>query len=208
MYLPHGCTIIGFGHSWNIHWYEMQQFTIRTKCEGFQNVWSLLSAMHENWEHGHVGYFQVNHNTRIFRFALPSDQHILGLPVGQHVMISSRIDKKLVIRAYTPKGDGPGYFDLLIKVLGRVPSQAYGGALRMYVWLIAVHYVCIVDRRAPYSNPHEPMYNEYERWKQHAFTTSSRVYKSSLCVWAFYAWLSLIIASLLAWHSERFETYI
>jgi len=79
--------------------------------------------------------FEVNHNTRIFRFALPSDQHILGLPVGQHVMISSRIDKKLVIRAYTPKGDGPGYFDLLIKVYFKNVNRRHpeGGVFTQYL---------------------------------------------------------------------------
>jgi len=58
----------------------------------------------------------VNHNTRVFRFALQSAQHIFGLPTGKHILISAQINGKLVMRAYTPKGDGPGYFDLLIKV--------------------------------------------------------------------------------------------
>ena len=32
----------------------------------------------------------VSANTRRFRFELPTKEHILGLPVGQHVMVSSR----------------------------------------------------------------------------------------------------------------------
>lgn len=32
----------------------------------------------------------VTHDTRIFRFGLPSDKHVLGLPVGQHVYLSAK----------------------------------------------------------------------------------------------------------------------
>ncbi|VDM61597.1 unnamed protein product [Angiostrongylus costaricensis] len=44
----------------------------------------------------------VSHDTRKFRFRLPSDSHILGLPVGKHVYLSAKIDGKLVVRPYTP----------------------------------------------------------------------------------------------------------
>lgn len=37
----------------------------------------------------------VSHDTRIFRFALPSDQHVLGLPVGQHVYMSAKVNFNL-----------------------------------------------------------------------------------------------------------------
>lgn len=30
---------------------------------------------------------ELTHNTRRFRFALPSPQHVLGLPVGQHISL-------------------------------------------------------------------------------------------------------------------------
>lgn len=33
----------------------------------------------------------VTHDTRIYKFGLPSDQHILGLPIGQHVYLSARV---------------------------------------------------------------------------------------------------------------------
>ena len=44
----------------------------------------------------------ISHDTRRFRFALPSSEHVLGLPVGQHVYLSARINEQLVIRPYTP----------------------------------------------------------------------------------------------------------
>merc|ERR1712216_1065238 len=32
----------------------------------------------------------VSADTRVFRFALPSEKHVLGLPVGQHVTMSTK----------------------------------------------------------------------------------------------------------------------
>ncbi|KAK9428187.1 hypothetical protein V1505DRAFT_377783 [Lipomyces doorenjongii] len=59
----------------------------------------------------------VSHNTALYRFALPSSNDILGLPIGQHVSIAATIDGKEIVRSYTPTSsdDDRGYFDLLIK---------------------------------------------------------------------------------------------
>ncbi|XP_026326367.1 NADH-cytochrome b5 reductase 2-like isoform X2 [Hyposmocoma kahamanoa] len=61
---------------------------------------------------------EISHDTRRFRFGLPSDKHVLGLPVGQHIHLSAKIDDDLVIRSYTPvsSDDDNGYVDLVIKV--------------------------------------------------------------------------------------------
>ena len=58
----------------------------------------------------------VSHDTRLFRFALPTKEHVLGLPVGQHMFMSCVIDGKKVMRAYTPLDSGVGYVDFVIKV--------------------------------------------------------------------------------------------
>ena len=60
----------------------------------------------------------VSHDTRLFRFQLPSSKHVLGLPVGQHIYLTSHINGELVKRPYTPttSDDNQGYFDLVIKV--------------------------------------------------------------------------------------------
>jgi len=60
----------------------------------------------------------ISHDTRKYRFALPSPEHILGLPVGQHVYLTARIDGQLVIRPYTPvsSDDDKGFMDLVVKV--------------------------------------------------------------------------------------------
>jgi len=60
---------------------------------------------------------QVSPNTAIYRFSLPRQQDILGLPIGQHVSVSAEIDGKTITRSYTPvsSDDDHGHFDLLIK---------------------------------------------------------------------------------------------
>lgn len=61
----------------------------------------------------------LSHDTRRFRFALPSEKHVLGLPVGQHISLKFKTPEgKLVSRPYTPvtSDDTLGYVDLVIKV--------------------------------------------------------------------------------------------
>lgn len=60
----------------------------------------------------------ISHDTRRFRFALQTPNHVLGLPVGKHMYLSARINDSMVIRPYTPvtSDDEIGYFDLVIKV--------------------------------------------------------------------------------------------
>lgn len=60
----------------------------------------------------------ISHDTRKYRFELPSPNHVLGLPVGQHVHLTAKIGDEVVIRSYTPvtSDDDHGYVDLVIKV--------------------------------------------------------------------------------------------
>lgn len=79
----------------------------------------------------------ISHDTRRFRFALPSAQHILGLPVGQHIYLTARINGELVIRPYTPvtSDDDHGYMDLVIKVYFKDvhPKFPEGGKMSQYL---------------------------------------------------------------------------
>uniref|UniRef100_A0A8D0GCE8 NADH-cytochrome b5 reductase n=1 Tax=Sphenodon punctatus TaxID=8508 RepID=A0A8D0GCE8_SPHPU len=61
---------------------------------------------------------EISHDTKRFRFKLPSPEHILGLPIGQHVYLSAKVNGNLAIRAYTPvsSNDVKGCVDLVIKV--------------------------------------------------------------------------------------------
>ncbi|CAL6349736.1 unnamed protein product [Bathycoccus prasinos] len=58
----------------------------------------------------------VSANTRRFRFELPTKEHILGLPVGQHVMVSC--DGGKTSRPYTPitNDQEKGFMDLMVKI--------------------------------------------------------------------------------------------
>lgn len=79
----------------------------------------------------------ISHDTRNYRFGLPSKEHVLGLPVGQHIHISARIGDDLVIRSYTPvsSDDDHGYVDLVIKVYFKNvhPKFPNGGMLTQYI---------------------------------------------------------------------------
>ncbi|GAA5833257.1 hypothetical protein JCM9279_001469 [Rhodotorula babjevae] len=91
----------------------------------------------------------VNHDSRIYRFALEHPQQPLGLPVGQHVYarlrrkagragdgapsIGTTVEGELVQRAYTPvsKQGAEGFLDLLIKVYFRTSAYPDGGKMSL-----------------------------------------------------------------------------
>ncbi|KAK4623863.1 NADH-cytochrome b5 reductase 1 [Fulvia fulva] len=70
---------------------------------------------------------QISHNTAIYRFSLPTEDAILGLPIGQHISLAATLDvkdpktgevtTKEVVRSYTPisSDNEKGYFDLIVK---------------------------------------------------------------------------------------------
>ncbi|EDO39808.1 predicted protein [Nematostella vectensis] len=79
----------------------------------------------------------VSHDTRRFIFQLQSPDHILGLPVGNHMYLSATIDDKPVIRPYTPvtSDDEKGFFELVIKVYFKNvhPKFPEGGKMSQYL---------------------------------------------------------------------------
>lgn len=80
---------------------------------------------------------EISHDTRRFRFGLPSEKHILGLPIGQHIHLSATINDELVIRAYTPVScdDDHGFVDLVVKVYKKNvhPKFPDGGKMSQYL---------------------------------------------------------------------------
>ncbi|XP_037696755.1 NADH-cytochrome b5 reductase 2 [Choloepus didactylus] len=80
---------------------------------------------------------QINHNTRRFRFGLPSSDHVLGLPVGNYVHLLAKINDDLVIRAYTPvsSDEDHGFVDLIIKIYFKNvhPNYPEGGKMTQYL---------------------------------------------------------------------------
>ena len=61
-----------------------------------------------------------NHDSIILRFALQTEQTVLGIPIGNHLRIRWKDDsvEEPIMRSYTPISDNTliGFFDLLIKV--------------------------------------------------------------------------------------------
>jgi cytochrome-b5 reductase len=79
----------------------------------------------------------ITHDTRKFTFALPSKEHVLGLPLGQHIYLSADINGDLVIRPYTPTSsdDDKGYFELVVKIYKANvhPRFPEGGKMSQYL---------------------------------------------------------------------------
>lgn len=79
----------------------------------------------------------ISPDTRRFRFSLPDPSLVLGLPCGQHIYLSTKINNKLVVRPYTPttKENTTGYFDLVIKVYkaGVHPKFPEGGKMSQFL---------------------------------------------------------------------------
>lgn len=93
----------------------------------------------------------VSHDTRRFRFALQTPNHVLGLPVGKHMYLSAKINDSLVIRPYTPvtSDDEIGYFDLVIKVYFKNvhPKFPEGGKMSQHLEQMSIGET--IDVRGP-----------------------------------------------------------
>ncbi|XP_069571248.1 NADH-cytochrome b5 reductase 2 [Brachyistius frenatus] len=80
---------------------------------------------------------EISHDTKKFRFGLTSGTHILGLPVGQHVYLSAKVNGSLVVRAYTPvsSDESQGHVDLVVKVYYKNshPSFPDGGKMSQHL---------------------------------------------------------------------------
>ncbi|XP_066505635.1 NADH-cytochrome b5 reductase 2 [Hoplias malabaricus] len=80
---------------------------------------------------------EITHDTKKFRFGLPSSAHVLGLPIGQHVYLSAKVSGSLVIRAYTPVSSDKdqGFVDLVVKVYYKNthPNYPDGGKMSQYL---------------------------------------------------------------------------
>lgn len=62
---------------------------------------------------------KTSHNVKIYRFALPSPNQVLGLPIGQHISLAAtpKGAEKEIVRSYTPisSDEDVGYVDFMIK---------------------------------------------------------------------------------------------
>ncbi|XP_066999551.1 NADH-cytochrome b5 reductase 2 isoform X2 [Anabrus simplex] len=105
----------------------------------------------------------VSHDTRRYRFGLPSGNHILGLPVGQHIHLSAKISDEIVIRSYTPvsSDEDKGYMDLVIKVYFKNVHPKFPEGGKMSQHLESMKIGDTIDVRGPSGRL---MYLEYGRF--------------------------------------------
>uniref|UniRef100_A0A8C3SNE7 cytochrome-b5 reductase n=1 Tax=Chelydra serpentina TaxID=8475 RepID=A0A8C3SNE7_CHESE len=94
---------------------------------------------------------EISHDTKKFRFGLPSPDHILGLPIGQHVYLSSKINGNLVIWAYTPvsSNEVKGYVDLIIKIYYKNVNPKFPEGGKMFQHLASMTVGDTIDFRGP-----------------------------------------------------------
>uniref|UniRef100_A0A1A8MZT3 NADH-cytochrome b5 reductase n=1 Tax=Nothobranchius pienaari TaxID=704102 RepID=A0A1A8MZT3_9TELE len=85
---------------------------------------------------------EISHDTKKFRFGLPSASHVLGLPVGQHVYLSAKVNGLLVVRPYTPvsSDEDQGFVDLVVKIYYKGSHLSYpeGGQMSQYLDKMAI----------------------------------------------------------------------
>ncbi|XP_076861207.1 NADH-cytochrome b5 reductase 3 [Brachyhypopomus gauderio] len=93
----------------------------------------------------------ISHDTRKFRFALKSPEHVLGLPVGQHIFLSARIDGNLVVRPYTPvsSDDDKGFVDLVVKIYYKNTHPKFPEGGKMSQYLESLRIGDTIDFRGP-----------------------------------------------------------
>ena len=76
-----------------------------------------------------MSYEQVNHNTRTLKFALPTEDHVIGLNVASALLTKYQgpNDEKPTIRPYTPISDenAKGYVELMVKKYPNGPMSTH-----------------------------------------------------------------------------------
>eukprot|EP00978_Attheya_sp_CCMP212_P046389 scaffold389736_cov55-Attheya_sp.AAC.1 len=82
----------------------------------------------------------VSHDTYMLDFALPTKDHILGLPTGKHVFLSAKIDGETVMRRYTPISSNydVGCVKFVIKAYRPCERFPKGGKMSQYLDIIEI----------------------------------------------------------------------
>jgi cytochrome-b5 reductase len=128
-------------------------WSVRSK-NGKKSVLKLLEESEVKYSVPLIEKEQISHDTRRFRFELPSQGHVLGLPVGQHIYLSATINGQLVIRPYTPvtSDDDQGHFDLVVKIYFRGVNERFPEGGKMSQHLEAMSLGDTIQVRGPSGN--------------------------------------------------------
>ena len=77
----------------------------------------------------------TSHNVAIYRFGLPSETSILGLPIGQHISLAAtpKGAEKEVVRSYTPisSDEDKGFVEFMIKAYPQGNISAHMATLKI-----------------------------------------------------------------------------
>ena len=78
----------------------------------------------------------LSRDVRRLRFALPTPEHELGLPIGNHFFVTAQVDGAPCMRAYTPTSldDDVGFVEMVIKVYFRNENPRFpdGGKMSQH----------------------------------------------------------------------------
>lgn len=91
----------------------------------------------------------LTHDTDMFTFKLPTPEHVLGLPTGQHVHLQTEVDGKKLVRVYTPvsSDDDKGIMEMVIKLYR--PNAVFPEGGKMSKVLDALKPGDTMDARGP-----------------------------------------------------------
>ncbi|KAF8567559.1 hypothetical protein P879_05997 [Paragonimus westermani] len=98
----------------------------------------------------------ITSDTMFLKLGLDTPDHILGLPVGNHIFLSARINGELVVRPYTPISldTQKGYVDFVIKVYKANVDPNFPNGGKMSQYLMNIPIAQYVDLRGPAGNLH------------------------------------------------------
>jgi nitrate reductase (NAD(P)H) len=84
----------------------------------------------------------LSRDVRRLRFALPTKDHILGLPIGNHFFVNATINGSPCMRAYTPTSldDDVGFLEMVIKVYFKDENPRFpeGGKMSQHFESLAI----------------------------------------------------------------------
>lgn len=78
---------------------------------------------------------ELSHDSFMLDFALPTTEHVLGLPTGKHMFFSANIDGETVLRRYTPISSDfdVGCVKFVIKAYKPIKQFPKGGKMSQYL---------------------------------------------------------------------------
>jgi cytochrome-b5 reductase len=107
-----------------------------------------VSLSSEKWQSFPlIAIEKISHDVKKFTFGLPSESHVLGLPIGQHISLKyTDSDGKEVQRSYTPTSsdDDLGRVDFVIKVYYKNVHPKFPDGILLVIFSFTRIYHCIL----------------------------------------------------------------